>query len=378
MRFADIIGYQAIKKALVGMADSGRVAHAMLLYENDGCGALPLALAYAQYLACEHPHDGDSCGECPSCHRMSKLIHPDLHFVFPTNAGSKSGRTAAKDITADFYMEDFRELARSNPWFLEPQLMEALGLEVKSWDINVAQAKELSQTLSLSAVENGWKTVVFYLPEQLNVQAANKLLKLVEEPPEKTLFLFITHQPQKVLQTIFSRCQSLRIAPLSPDEVLQSLSLRGYADAAAREQARLCGGSVGAALYQIEHGEDTRQYYDWFLQITQALLQRNLLEALAVGEQIAAVPSREKQKGFCIFVSEMLRKIFLIQRGMEDLAYVPESRMESCKALAARMSRQFTFRMQPVLDKTVYNIDRNVNQKILFTDLIDRMSLNII
>ncbi len=388
MRFADIAGYGAIKKALAGMADSGRVAHAMLLYENDGCGALALALAYAQYLACENPHDGDSCGHCPSCNRIAKLIHPDLHFVFPTNTGSKSGKTKAENIISDVYIEDFRALASENPYFLESQLMEAIGLETKSWDVNVAEAKELSRILSLTSIEGGWKFVLFYLPETLRLEAANKLLKLVEEPPEKTLFLFISHQPQKVLQTIFSRCQSLRVPPLSPEEVAAALAALGYGagsaqtlgqakgDAAA-EQARVCGGSIGAALYALRSGDDAQQFEQWFSQLMDALLDGRLVDAWSVGEQVAALSSREKQKAFCIFVSEMLRKIFLIQQKMEDLSYATASRKELCRRLAGRVSPKFASRMQPFLDKTVYYIDRNVSQKILFTDLIDRMSVTI-
>lgn len=377
MRFADIAGYEGLKKALAGMADSGRVAHAMLLYENDGCGALALALAYAQYLACEHPHDGDSCGQCPSCNRIAKLIHPDLHFVFPTNTGSKSGKTKAENIISDVYMEDFRALALDNPYFLESQLMEAIGLETKSWDVNVAEAKELSRILSLTSIEGGWKFVVFYLPETLRLEAANKLLKLVEEPPEKTLFLFISHQPQKVLQTIFSRCQSLRIPPLSPEEVSTALAMKGYADAEAAEQARVCGGSIGAALYALRSGDDTLQFEQWFAQLMESLLDGRLVDAWSVGDQVASLSSREKQKAFCIFVSEMLRKIFLMQQQMEDLSYATASRKELCRKLAGRVSPKFASRIQPFLDKTVYYIDRNVSQKILFTDLIDRMSVII-
>ncbi|MBP5397165.1 MAG: hypothetical protein J6Y32_00815 [Bacteroidales bacterium] len=378
MRFADIIGYEDLKKALVGMADASRVPHALLLYENEGCGAVPLALAFSQYLACEHPINGDSCGVCPSCNRMQKLIHPDLHFVFPVNAGSKSGKTAAKDLSSAFYMEDFRGLLRSNPWFMEAQLSETLGLETKTWDINVLEARELSRELSLSAVENGWKTVLFYLPETLNVAAANKLLKLVEEPPEKTLFLFVTHQPSKVLQTIFSRCQSLRLPPQSPQEIVRGLSSRGYEGPEAEEQARLCGGSLGVALQSLQSDDRAEQYFDWMAGLLQALLKKDLLAALAIGDEISALGSREKQKAFCIFASEVLRKIFLLQRGQESLAGLSTSRAAALRELAGKVSRQFAVKMLPVLDKTAYYIDRNVNQKILFTDLVDRMSLYII
>ena len=138
MRFSDIIGNDDIKKALVSMADTGRVAHAMLLYENEGCGALPLALAYIQYLNCPHRHGGDSCGECPSCNKITKLIYQDLHFIFPVNSGSKVSSSAKP--TSETYLPMWRELVLKNPYFLENQLYEALGIENKSGNIAVAEA----------------------------------------------------------------------------------------------------------------------------------------------------------------------------------------------------------------------------------------------
>ena len=212
MRFADVIGNAEVAKALVSMADSGRVAHAMLMYENEGCGALALALAYVQYLNCAHPVNGDSCGECPSCRQMSKLIHPDVHYVFPVNKGPK---TSDDKPTSESYIKYWRELALANPYFTEADLQRAIGIESKTGLIAVAEAKFIINTLSLTSVADGYKAVILYLPEKMNQETANRLLKMVEEPPEKTLFIFITHSPEKVLQTIFSRCQSVRVMPLA-------------------------------------------------------------------------------------------------------------------------------------------------------------------
>ena len=247
MRFADIIGSEDIKKALVSMADTGRVAHAMLFYENEGCGALPLALAYVQYLNCPHRHDGDSCGECPVCNRISKLIYQDLHFIFPVNSGSKVQASARP--TSETYLPLWRELVLKNPYFLESQLYETLGIENKSGNITVAEAKYILEKLSLTSVEDGYKCVLVWLPERMNAEAANRLLKVVEEPPGKTVFIFITHAPEKILQTISSRCQSFRVLPASKAEVGRVLSERfslGGEEAAAL--ANISGGSIGTAL----------------------------------------------------------------------------------------------------------------------------------
>jgi DNA polymerase-3 subunit delta' len=215
MRFSEIIGNAGVARALSSMADSGRVAHAMLMYENEGCGALALALAYVQYLNCSNHQDGDSCGECPSCRQMAKLIHPDVHFVFPVNKGPKSPDDKP---TSESYLKYWRELAVADPYFTEADLQKAIGIESKNGLIAVAEAKNIISKLSLTAVADGYKAVIFYLPEKMNQETANRLLKMVEEPPQKTIFLFITHAPEKVLQTIFSRCQSIRVMPLTKEE----------------------------------------------------------------------------------------------------------------------------------------------------------------
>ena len=160
------------------MADTGRVAHAMLLYENEGCGALALALAYVQYLNCANPSGGDSCGECPSCRQMAKLVHPDVHFVFPVNKGPKA---SDEKPTSESYIKYWRELVLANPYFMESDLQKAIGIESKTGLIAVAEAKSILTKLSLTAVSGGYKAVIFYLPEKMNQQTANMLLKMVEE-----------------------------------------------------------------------------------------------------------------------------------------------------------------------------------------------------
>ena len=351
MRFADIIGNGAVAKALTSMADSGRVAHAMLLYENEGCGALALAMAYLQYLNCANPFGGDSCGECPSCRQMSKLIHPDVHFVFPVNKGPK---TSDDKPTSESYMKYWRELAVADPYFTEADLQRAIGIESKNGLIAVAEAKNIITKLSLASVTDGYKAVVFYLPEKMNQETANRLLKMVEEPPEKTLFLFITHAPEKVLQTIFSRCQSIRVLPLTKEE---------------------------AARVKAQKPEADREEYDGFMDLfadlMNAVMSRNLMATLESGEAMAALESREKQKAFCIFASECLRKIFLIQQNLPQIADIPQEEQEFYQKMAMGCGRKFCSRSIPNIEKVVAMIDRNVNAKILFCNLVNRMFLSV-
>ena len=351
MKFADIIGNKVASDALRSMADSGRVAHAMLFYENEGCGALPLALAYVQYLNCRNPHDGDSCGECPSCRQMAKLIHPDVHFVFPVNKGPKSSDDKP---VSESYIKYWRELALANPYFVEADLQKAIGIESKSGLIAVPEAKSILSKLSLTAVANGYKAVIFYLPEKMNQEAANRLLKMVEEPPAKTIFLFITHSPEKVLQTIFSRCQSLRVLPLSKEE---------------REAVR--------AMAPEEDREEYETFMELFTNLMNALAARDLLAALECGEQMASLDSREKQKAFCTFAGGCIRKIFMLQQKLPQIAGISPEEEAFYADMAQKCGRKFCSKTVSNIEKVAYMIDRNVNSKILFCDLVNRMFFSI-
>ena len=351
MRFADVIGNASVAKVLSSMADSGRVAHAMLMYENEGCGALALALAYVQYLNCSNPHDGDSCGDCPSCRQMAKLIHPDVHFVFPVNKGPKS---SDEKPVSESYIKYWRELVLADPYFVEADLQRAIGIESKNGLIAVAEAKSIIGKLSLTAVADGYKAVIFYLPEKMNQETANRLLKMVEEPPEKTIFIFITHAPEKVLQTIFSRCQSIRVLPLSKEEA---------------EAVR--------ALKPSDDDEDRARFMEVFADLVNALTGRDLMAALECAEVMAAFESREKQKAFCTFASGCIRNIFMIQQGLPQLADMSEDEREFYELAASRLGKDFCLKYITNIEKVVAMIDRNVSSKILFCDLVNRMFLSV-
>ena len=351
MRFADVIGNTSVAKSLVSMADSGRVAHAMLLYENEGCGALALALAYVQYLNCANPSGGDSCGECQSCRQMSKLIHPDVHFIFPVNKGPKASEDKP---TSESYLKYWRELVIADPYFSEADLQKAIGIESKTGLIAVAEAKSIISKLSMSSVTDGYKAVIFYLPEKMNQETANRLLKMVEEPPQKTLFLFITHAPEKVLQTIFSRCQSVRILPLDKEELARVEAMRPQAD-------------------RQEYNESM----DLFSDLMNALVTRNLMGALECSEIMASLDSREKQKAFCTFVADCIRKIFMIQQNLPQLACIEPQEEEFYRGMADKLARTFCSKTITNIEKAVAMIDRNVNSKIVFCDLVNRMFLSV-
>ncbi len=349
MQFKQIIGNSALCSTLISMADSGRVPHAVLLYENDGCGAVSIALAFLQYLNCTNRTRGvDSCGECPSCRQTSKLIHPDVHFVFPVN---KSSLVSEDKPTSESFLPYWRQLVLEKPYFMEDDLQEALGIEGKKGEIALGEAKAIISQMSLASVTDGYKAVLCYLPEKMNATAANKLLKLVEEPPEKTIFIFVTHAPEKMMQTVFSRCQSMRVLPLSRQETLEA---RG-------------GNTVSA------DSEFSSLFFDLF----SAVLSRNLLSALEAGEAAAALPSRERQKAFLGYLSENVRKVFLLSKGLGELAEVTQEEKEFLQGASKRLSGTSCLKIEAALDRTAALLDRNVNSKMLFCDLVNRIFVSI-
>ena len=363
MNFDRIIGNREAVKALEGMAASGRIPHAMMLYENDGCGAVALVMAFLGKVLQDE-------------HKVSGLIHPDVHYIYPVANGSKVNEKV-ENLRAELFLSYWRDLIVANPYALESEVVSAFGVEGKQTGINNAEAKEILETVYLTSVEGGYKAVVVYLPEKMNAVAANKLLKAIEEPPEKTLFLMITHSPEKVMQTISSRCQAIRVLPYSKEEITEVLvSSFGKGREEAEQAALVAGGSIGAALQYLSGKEDFQEQAGIFRNLMEALSSRDLAAALACGEEMAALGSREKQKAFCKFAGESLRKIFLLQQGLTQIAGISSEESEFLTSMSARCKKNFPRLALSCIDRAAMLIDRNVNQKILFCDLVGRMYLS--
>lgn len=304
-------------QTLCGMADSGRVPHALLLHEDDGGGGVALGMKFLEHLYGGNP-------------RVAKMIHPDIHFVFPL--------ILSGDSVSEQYAKEWRSLVQENPGFSEGDLYEALGFEGKNTVISVKEANFLLGVLSRYSLEGGYTTVLIYLPEKMNSVAANKLLKILEEPPQQTLFLMVTHAPERLLPTILSRCQLFRMESSGSAEV----TLR-YDD----------GGLLSSLM--------------------DAIIARDLSAALETGEQLAALPSRDSMRAFCRYAAEKMRLVFLVQQGLESLS----GDDAEARAWAAACKKTFPRKALEALDKASALIGRNVNQKILFTDMVDRFFVNI-
>ncbi|MBR0500160.1 MAG: hypothetical protein IJJ72_04110 [Bacteroidales bacterium] len=348
MRFSEIIGNDALKGSLVRMVRGGRLGHAILLTEENGGGAFAFALALAQFVNCRQPSDEDSCDVCGSCHKYRKLIHPDLHFVFPVSTAASLSESEKKAPISDYFLPAFRELALENPYFTEQMLYDAIGIENKSGLISVAEARRIFEKLSLRAAEGTWKTMIIFLPEKMNLDAANKLLKLLEEPPQGTLFLLISHNPERLLPTIRSRCQTIALKPLD------------------RAERRLVEGTA----------PDNAEYREIAKSILEAGLGKQIAGLFPQWEMLADF-GREKQREWCLYMENYIRKIYLVAQGLDSLADIVPGEEATLRDFAARIRPAFYEKAFVALDGAISAVGSNVNPKLTFCDLCNRLLLAI-
>lgn len=371
MRFADVAASSVAKEKIVAMASQGMVGHALMLHEDEGGGGLALAIALAQYLMCEHKDNGDSCGVCSNCSRISRMIHPDVHFAFPVNTGTKSG--SDRRPTSETYLKQWRELFLDNPYFSEQQLYQCLGIDSKSGSISVSEAKRIIDILNLTALEGLYKVMVIWLPEKMNTEAANKLLKILEEPFPGTLFILVTHAPERVISTIASRCRRLRIPPMDRKELAHCLEKwLGISPEDAEYASCSSGGSFGKARSMIFGNGELEEISEILGDLVKASAGKDLYDVISCGERLASIGSKEKQKQFCVQAAEFVRTLYAIRMGAERTVNLPPAEIERMRQLAFSVKDDFFERIVRHIDRTYLLLERNVSPKTLFCDLANR------
>lgn len=334
MRFSDVIGHNEIKERLRRAVDQGRVSHAQLFTGECGGGALPMALAYAQYINCTNRHDGDSCGECPSCRKMEELAHPDLHFVFPVN---KQGKKSGEKVMSGDFLPLWREQIRSTGGYFDESMWNDrldLGKTLKPL-ISVHDAGEIIRTLSFKSFEGEYKIVLVWLPELMNVEAANTLLKILEEPWEKTLFLMVSRQPQRLLSTIISRTQEVAVPRIDSEELAEELVREsGLERERADQLARLACGDLIEARRLVGGGDQlAAASFDMFCSLMRLSYSNKHLELLDWAEGFAAL-TRDRQIAFFGDALRLLRESYMLNAGMAEISYLWAEEAAFCSKFA--------------------------------------------
>lgn len=368
MRFADIIGQEDLKRHLARSVDAGRVSHAQLFTGASGYGSLALAVAYVQYLCCRHRRDGDSCGECPDCKQIEALAHPDLHLVFPVN---KQGKKSGEAMLSDEFLPQFRALfAERRGYFSSQEWYDRLDLgKTLKGMISAREADEMIRKLSFKSYEADYKAMLIWLPETMNEEASNKILKILEEPWERTVFLLVSEQPDRLLPTILSRTQEVSVPRIAPEILEREAASRGVTDPTqARNMARLSGGD----LLELEHlaaGENEglrKEYFDLFCGLMRLSYNDKHLELIGWAEEVAQL-SREQQRGFLRNAARLLRESFMLHAGLGEIGYLWGEELSFCSKFAPFVGTQNIEPLIAEIERAGAQIVQNGNPTIVFT-----------
>jgi DNA polymerase III subunit delta' len=369
MKFAAIAGRQQVKERLVRSIDEGRVPHAMLFAGPAGNGDLAFALAFATYLQCTNRTDGDSCGECPSCVKHQKLVHPDLHFSYPY-------ASPRKDPKSFDFIDEWRKAVTANPFLELNDWYDILQLDNKQGSITVNESAELMRKLSLKSFESPYKIQIIWHAEKLNTSAFNKLLKVIEEPPENTIFILTTNAREQLLPTILSRTQLIKIPVMSNQELISLLEVKkGIAHRDARRIAGLTNGNMNAALAMASDDtaekEMEKAFIDWMRLCFNPLRD---FKALSSWIDEMAGTGREYQKQFLVFFQETIRECLMLNSGATSLVKFDDDVIPNFSKFSKFIHTGNAAQLQLIVNQAHYAIGRNANPKILFLDLSFKIS----
>jgi DNA polymerase-3 subunit delta' len=359
MQFKQIVGQDAIKQRLINSVKENRVSHAQLFLGPGGAGSLPLAVAYAQYLSCEDKKEDDSCGECSSCRKYQKLMHPDLHFSYPFFAKHK-------DDTAISFIEQWREAFLSNPYLSLDTWRGYLDAENKQANINIAECHQIIKKLSFKPFESTYKVLILWLPEYLDKEG-NSLLKIIEEPQPNTLFLLVAQNQDQILNTILSRTQLIKIPALSYNDVKDYLVTKfNQTEEAAAQIAYLCNGNLTEALTMLQ--EENNGYHGLFVQWLRLCFSNKGIEVISFVDQ-ASKMGRENQKNFLRYGISFIRECCMLLSGAGNLVHLPPQELETAQKMTNVMNIPMANGIITELEKAHFHIERNANPKILFLDV---------
>jgi len=371
MQFSDIPGQKEIIGKLIGSVSSERVSHAQLFTGPGGCGSLALALAYAQYVSCENRSQRDSCGTCKSCVKYGKMIHPDLHFVFPVIKDKKTS-----EPVSDKYIEQWREFVRTSPYFSLTRWLDSIEVGNAQGLIFASEASEILKKLSLKSFESDFKVMIIWLPEKMHQATANKLLKLIEEPPEKTLFLLVSDEPDKVIQTILSRCQLIRIPAFRTEEISSYIIERfRIHKAKADDIARVANGNLIRGIELCENEDSTLLNLERFKNLMRFAWKRDIISIISWAEEVAAI-GREPQKSFLLFSLHLIREnlMLTLDQMKNRLVFMTGEEAEFSSKFHPFINQENIYAFADELNLAHAHIESNGNAKIVFLDLALRLT----
>lgn len=361
MQFSQVVGQPVLKAHLIDEIKWDKISHAQLFLGKEGYGGLPMALAFVQYLFCEQKGGSDSCGVCPSCKKISQLQHPDVHFSFPTVQGVSK--------TANGVIKEWREQIFEQPYFDLNDWIQRTDPKQRKPIIGVAESEEIVKKLSLRSFEGGYKVMIIWMAEHMNLSTANKLLKILEEPPQKTLFVLCAASQENMLPTIISRCQIVNVPRITQDDM--SLFLRETKGLPAHQSDSVASrveGDLLEALQILGDHIEQDENRDQFIQLMRVCYKKNVLDMMQWSEEVAK-GSREQQKVFLKYCLHMFRQSMLRNYTEDHLTRVSEEENAFLEKFSRFISGNNVFDFMKAFNDAHYHIERNANAKILFMNL---------
>jgi DNA polymerase-3 subunit delta' len=366
MKFSEILGQEHLKNHLIKSTDNGRISHAQLFVGKEGSGVLPMAIAYAQYIL-SHLSSDKEAAEL----KCAKLMHPDLHFAFPV---------ATNDVVkthpvSNLFLEDWRTFIKTNPYGNLFEWLQSIGIENKQGQIGVDEAEEIVKSLKLKSYEGGYKVMIIWMAEKMNTSTANKLLKLLEEPPEKTVFLLVAEDDEQIITTIKSRCQILHFPLLPEAEIAKGLIEREDADPPIAAQiAQQADGNFNKALHLFHNDNSDEQFEQWFITWIRAAFKAKgnaaVIQDLINWSETIAKSGRETQKRFLNYCLQFFRQALLLNYSADELVFLePKTTGFKLENFAPFIHSGNILDINTELNDAIYHIERNGNAKIILLDL---------
>ncbi len=373
MKFSDVIGHQPIKDWLVRDVNAGKIPHAQLFQGKSGSGVLPLAIAYTQYIHCEHPQNGDSCGVCRSCYQISRLEHPDIHFVFPINRSIyATGSNANGDLTSDSLMGKWREMVldKSIPsgYFNERMWYDFIELGKNSQgNIGRGEATSITRKLGYKSFENGYKTVIIWMSERMNETASNALLKLFEEPDDNTLFLLLCEDSESLLKTIVSRTRTIYVPPIQETDIKEFLErYYGTGNSLYPSISKASEGDLIQAIKLVNGEESGDENFEYFADLMRRCFYVDYLGLIQWAENMALLP-RESQKGFIEYALKMLRESFIHKLQIDSISYTYGEEAHFLQKFSPYIHDKNIIPLTESFEKAGFHLRQNGNPKIVWT-----------
>jgi len=374
MFFSDIVGQELLKEQLAQTVRENRISHARLFLGPEGSGSLPLAIAYAQYVNCTGRGEREPCGKCLSCIKFRKLAHPDLHFVFPV---IKPG--GGKAAVSDMFIREWRETVIANPYITYHQWLEVMGGDNKQGGIFVDESREILKKLNFKTYEAEYKIMIIWLAEKMNAQTANKLLKILEEPFAKTLFLLIAESSDQILPTVLSRTQITHVPKIDTQTLAAHLAETWRVASLpcdpqkALSAAHISNGNLAAALQIMQSADESDYFLQMFIHMMRTCWnvwsrKQAMLELMTWCEEITKL-GREQQKAFLLFCLRMVRENFALNRGQSSLAFLTDAENDFSQKFNAFIHPDNVHQLAEELNTAHYHIEANGNKNIVFLDL---------